>query len=116
WSAQEGTESDKTKRRANQLYQALAWTQVLHAPPTLARWRRPRSLGAFRLILLTPALLYAWIAWTDVPTRDIALLYGVNIHRKIWVEGVLWLFIAFLGCTAWLNSWVMSARWKAAFF
>lgn len=109
-------EQSRGGSRANLLYHALAMTQVLNSPPTLARWRSPRILPAFRIIYLAPALVYGWVVWTEWNTRDVSRAYGVDVLPMVWFEAVLLAVLLLLGTLTWRHSLAMAHRWERAFF
>jgi hypothetical protein len=102
--------------RSNLLYHALAMNQVLSSPPTLARWQRHGGLYYFRFIFLLPAVIYAWVCWTNWRTADKALIYGIDIWQLLSVQAVLLYSMFGLSITALLHSRAMAQRWEQAFF
>lgn len=102
--------------RANLLYHALAMTQVLNAPPTLARWQQHPAFSVARLVFMVPFCVYAWVVWGEVTSSDVSYAYGVNIEPIIKLELGCAALIFLLGLLAWLHSIAMSGRWVRAFF
>lgn len=109
-------EQSRGGSRANLLYHALAMTQVLNAPPTLARWRRPAMMKLFRVIFLSPALVYGWVVWSEWDTRDVRALYGVTTGWTLAFEVTMLLVLLALGALTWIHSSAMSDRWERAFY
>ena len=101
---------------ANLLYHALAMTQVLNTPPTLARWQRAKILNAFRILFVGPAAVYGWVVWSEWETRPVSRAYGVDVTRTVQIEAVVALTIFVLGIIAALHSRAMALRWTRAFF
>jgi hypothetical protein len=102
--------------RANLLYHALAMTQVLSSPPTLAIWRGRGRLHGLGPLLFVPALVHSWVVWTDLHTGNVADVYGVNFLRIIILEliFVIWLWV--LSVRVLLDARAMAAMWERAFF
>ena len=114
--AEDKEASQRGDSRANILYHTLAMTQVLNAPPTLARWGRHGVLHYLRLVFLAPALVYSWVFWTEWRTQYIAALYGIDNTRILIFELAMTVTLFALGLAAWAHSSAMARRWEQAFF
>lgn len=112
----EGEDSQAGDSSANLLYHALAMTQVLNAPPTLARWDRWRCAAALRGIFVAPAIVYWWVVNDDWAHQQITRAYGVTAPERILGEGVVALVIFCVCLVTWFNSSAMGERWESAFF
>jgi hypothetical protein len=109
-----GTRADS---RANLLYHALAMTQVLNSPPSLARWHRQSAFNVPRLIFIIPFFVYAVIVKNEAETSYVSYIYNVKDATVVIIlEILLTACIFFLGLLAWLHSSAMSARWTRAFY
>src|ERR1044071_454684 len=113
---EEGPLSINGDSRSNLLYHALAMSQVLNSPPTLARWHPPGGFSIFRLIFLAPFFVYAWVVSTDWASRETARAYGVDVERILAMEAVIAFALFILGVFTWVHSSAMADRWANAFF
>jgi len=102
--------------RANLLYHALAMSQVLSSPPTLARWRRRGVLRHFGVIYLIPVAAQLWVLWNNAWTRDLGAMYGVDVRTALIVQGILAFLILVLSVIALIVSRAMTQRWNRAFY
>jgi hypothetical protein len=115
-SKHEGPDAAHGNSKANLLYHSLAMSQVLSAPPTLARWEHRGPLHHFRVVFAGPIAIYLWVLITDLATYKKGLNYGVNMNRLLSVEVSLAAVLLFLCTSAMLHSRAMSIRWENAFF
>jgi hypothetical protein len=108
---------DDGQSKANLLYHALAMSQVLSSPPTLARWRSwQRILLGWLLVVLyyVPALLQTWIVWTTVQQmRKSPLSTSASFGWKLQVLLIIVLLAAALAATR--HSSAMGVRWQRMF-
>jgi hypothetical protein len=111
-----GEDHTRGDSKANLLYHALAMSQVLSSPPTLARWKSRGILGHFGFIFLFPAISYCWVLWTNRQTSKIGEAYGADMDRILTVQVVLAALLLLLGMTALVYSRAMAKRWERAFF
>lgn len=103
---------------ANLLYHALAMTQTLSFPPTLARWRHKGWLfdRLIALIYFLPAAVLAWVLHTNIETLHIGQEYGRNMTLELLIQLTLTGLLLLSGVVAWLESRAMAQRWQRAFF
>ena len=103
--------------RANLLYHALAMCQVLHSPPTLARWKRHGALHYLRIIFLAPAFVFMWVFWSEWTTQHVAAQYGVtDKQNELLLELAAVVVLLVFGVATWAHSSAMALRWERAFF
>jgi len=113
--AEEEESCSRGDSRANLLYHALAMSQALNSPPTLARWQPNVGLRLLRVAFLAPAFVYARVFWTDWTTQYIAALYKVDNRLALGVELFASVTLFALGFVVWAYSSVMAQRWERAF-
>jgi hypothetical protein len=103
--------------RANLLYHALAMTQVLSSPPTLVRWQTRGFLHKVRLAYFFPAIVYAWVWYTNIQTRSVGAQYHneTSIKWFMAIQTVILLVMIFLTIHAWLQASAMDWRWQSMF-
>jgi hypothetical protein len=113
----EGEDHSRGDSRSNLLYHALAMTQVLSFPPTLALWRRRTFQDLFGIIYFLPTLVYVWLVYTNVVTFPVGNKYhGVNILLLTAIQIGLAVSLLSLSLWAWAEVRAMSKRWESAFF
>ena len=100
---------------ANYLYHALAMSQVLNSPPTLAQWApswvKTEVLNA---IFLVPALVQGYIIFIN--WRTLSLVRIFNADTTILLPEFIFLMISLaLGLLALQYSRSCNRRWKNAF-
>jgi hypothetical protein len=113
--AEEGENCSHGTSRANLLYHALAMSQVLSAPPTLARWH-PHRLRSFGVVFAAPGIVQSWVFWTNFETRHLGDSYGKDVTNSLIVQGLTVVALLALGTVAGLSSRAKAARWRRAFF
>lgn len=111
-----GEDHSRGDSRANLLYHALAMSQALSSPPTLARWENRGILHHFGWILFLPTVVYGWVLRTNLETVEKGNAYGADMRRILIVQVVFAAILLFLNGTAFLHSHAMARRWKRAFF
>jgi hypothetical protein len=103
--------------KANLLYHALAMSQMLSHPPTLARWRaRGRTVFGFVVIAVffLPAALQAWVAVTNYGLRESSMGKLADLHINLQI--ILIIILVAAAAHATLYSLVMGIRWELTFF
>jgi hypothetical protein len=111
----EGVDCAKGGSRANLLYHALAASQALNAPPTLARWQPHGTFRYLRILFLAPAFVHLWVFWWDWTTQYVAWRYGVD---NLWIlafELASTVVLFAFGVAAWAHSSAMAVRWENTF-
>ncbi len=103
--------------RANYLYHALAMSQVLHSPPTLAQWRpsRVKRWAVPSSLFLFPIVIELYIVYRNWATVDKVAILGVP-HSVLYPEIVfaaLNLGFCFMCCR---YSMDFNHMWETAFF
>lgn len=110
----------RTKARgntdANLLYHALAMSQVLSSPPTLARWEDRSTLSHLYLIFYLPAVAYTWIVIDNTISIQRGALYGAAILRLMILQYTMLIMLFILSTICLLNSRAMSGRWLRTFY
>ena len=101
---------------ANLLYHALAMSQVISSPPTLARWQRRGILSHLNLVFFFPTAVYGWVLYGSYKTIERAKLYGVDVTPLLIVQTLTMMLMIALARSSWVHSRAMSERWEAAFF
>ncbi|HEX6088152.1 MAG TPA: hypothetical protein VF266_26715 [Thermoanaerobaculia bacterium] len=114
---EDGAKSAHGGSRANLLYHALAMTQMLNSPPTLARWKpRPLVAPVWRLAFLLPFYVYWRVLENEVATSHVSYIVSeVNAERNLQVYGTLAAALLLLGLVAWAHTSAMAERWDRAF-
>lgn len=114
---EDGAKSAHGGSRANLLYHALAMTQMLNSPPTLARWRpRPIVAPVWRLAFLLPFLVYWRVLENEVETSHVSyIVYNVDAERDLRLYALLAAALFVLGVVAWAHTSAMAERWDRAF-
>ncbi|MDP9194818.1 MAG: hypothetical protein M3P06_24250 [Acidobacteriota bacterium] len=102
--------------RANLLYHALAMSQVLSSPPTLARWEDRSMLSHLYLVFYIPAVAYAWVVVGNFGTMEHGAAYGVEVVALLVLQCTMALMLLLLATICLLNSKAMAERWQRAFF
>lgn len=100
---------------ANYLYHALAMSQVLSSPPTLAQWK-PSGLkrAVLHAIFFAPAFVQGYIIYVNARTVGIAKAYGSSALVML-PEYVLFLVNLTLGIATFFYARSCNGRWKSAF-
>ena len=107
---------------ANLLYHAIAMGQVLHHPPTLARWQNSVHLKVLNSItwsiFLLPAITQASIVIPNLFTLDRAFpMWGYQtVMERISVQLILGLLILLLATITIRYSRATDRQWRKAFF
>jgi len=101
--------------KANYLYHALAMSQVLSSPPTLAQWSQPFAKRALlNSVLFVPALVQGYIIYVNVVTLFVARAYG-STAKVMLPQYAFFLINVILGILALLYAEACNHRWKSAF-
>lgn len=109
---------EKGDSDANLLYHALAMTQALSSPPTLARWRRGWT-EHLSIVFLLPAAVYGWVFFTNMQSMDRRPIVGDYEHEMalvLWVQALFQCSLLVLGFVAAAMSTAMAVRWHRAFY
>jgi hypothetical protein len=101
---------------ANLLYHALAMSQVISSPPTLARWQRRGILSHLNLVFYFPVFVFTWVLAGNYLSIDRAARYGLDVRPLLAVQTTVLLFMIATATSSWLHSRAMSLRWERAFF
>src|SRR6185369_13242776 len=101
---------------ANLLYHALAMSQVISSPPTLARWQRRGVLSHLAAIFFVPVVVYAWVLIVNYITITRGRLYGLFIPLLLALQTIILLLMTMLARSCWLHSRAMGKKWEQAFF
>jgi hypothetical protein len=100
---------------ANYLYHALAMSQVLSSPPTLAQWDQPwLKTKILYTIFLVPALVESYVIYEDLKT--LAVVRNFVDKSIMYPQYAFVLTNAIIGCLAILYSMSFDRRWRSAFF
>jgi|GEM_PF-6057332 len=102
--------------KANLLYHALAMSQSLSSPPTLARWKNRGILHHFGIVFFLPVLVYLWIFYCNWKTKAVGESYKMNMDHFLGSQVILAIVLLVLSTTAWALSRAMGKRWERAFF
>jgi len=101
--------------KGNYLYHALAMSQVLSSPPTLAQWKQPKFKRALlNFVLFVPAIVQAYVIWANSATLAIVKMYDVSPAVMIPQYALLLVNLS-LGILALLYTEACNHRWKSAF-
>lgn len=114
---QEGEAHKRGNSRANLLYHALAMSQVIGSPPTLARWRGRGALNYLLVVMFfIPSAVYVWVFLTDWTTQDVVASYHVNARNYLIFEGLASIALLLLSTFSCVYSRAIALRWKRAFY
>jgi hypothetical protein len=112
----DGEKKGDGESRANYLYHALAMSQVLNSPPTLAQWAQPAIKRVLlNVVLFIPVVVETYIVVTNFMTMDVLHFY----HASPMVMGPQVILLAVnLGLTWIAHRYAQSCdhRWNSAFF
>jgi len=112
----EGLMQKHGNSRANLLYHALAMSQVISSPPTLARWENRSILNHLYLVFFIPPITYAWVVFVNFDTSARGSIYGAPIVALLVLQCTMFVMLVNLAVICLLNSKAMADRWQRAFF